>query len=132
MFKFGVKDCVACINDVDYRKFLEAIADVINHCYEKGYKVYFKGYKEKGKRDSYDREIISSYMKKYNIDCHTECLVDVYDEFSYIYMKHTHSQKGQSTENQEWMDNGIKHNLEDSRELWVAINRRKQPNRPIN
>ena len=131
VFKFGVKDCGSCVNLEDYRKFLEAIANVINHCYDKKYKVYFKGYKEKGKRDAYDREIISCCMSKFNIECHTECLVDVYDEFPGFWMSSTHPQKRQSTENQDWMDNGIRHNLEDSENLWEAINRRKQPYRPI-
>ena len=130
-FPKEVTDCGSCINEADYIKFLEAISSVINHCYDKGYKVYFKGYKEKGKRDSYDREVISKYMKKYNIDCHTECLVDVYDEFPYIWMKPTHRQRNQNTNNQDWMNNGIRHNLEDSKELWEAINRRKQPYRPV-
>ena len=131
VFPPNVKDCGSCINEEDYRKFLEAIADVINHCYDKGYKVYFKGYKEKGKSDAYDREIISGYMNKFNIDCHTECLVDVYDEFPGFWMKKTSPQKGQSTENQDWMNNGIRHNLEDSKNLWEAIYSRKQPYRPI-
>lgn len=131
VFPPNVKDYGSCINAEDYRKFLEAIANVINHCYDKGYKVYFKGYKEKGRRDAYDREIISSYMNKFNIDCHTECLIDVYDEFPGFWMNKTSPQKGQSTENQDWMNNGIRHNLEDSKNLWKAINIRKQPYRPI-
>lgn len=131
VFPKEVHDCGSCINEADYRKFLEAIANVINYCYDKGYKVYFKGYKEKGKRDAYDREIISGYMNKFNIDCHTECLVDVYDEFPVFWMSPTYQQKGQSTDNQSWMNNGIKHNLEDSKNLWEAIHRRKQPYRQI-
>lgn len=131
VFPKEVHDCGYCINEADYRKFLEAIANVINHCYDKGYNVYFKGYKEKDKRDSYDKEIISTLMNKYNIDCHTECLVDIYDEYTSFYMNPTHSQKGQRTDNQSWMNNAIKHNLEDSKNLWEAIHRRKQPNRQI-
>lgn len=131
VFPPNVKDCGSCINEEDYRKFLECIAKVINHCYDKGYKVYFKGYKEGHKRDSYDREIISGYMNKFNIDCHTECLIDVNDCFTNFWMKSTHSQKGQRTDNQSWMNNAIKHNLEDSKNLWEAIYRRKQPYRQI-
>lgn len=131
VFPKEVHDCGSCVNEADYRKFLELIAKVINHCYDKGYDVYFKGYKEKGRRDAYDKEIISGYMNKFNIDCHTECLVDIYDEYPSFYMNPTHSQKRQRTDNQSWMNNAIKHNLEDSKELWEAINRRKQPYRQI-
>lgn len=126
VFPKEVNDCGSCINEADYIKFLKAIANVINHCYDEGYNVYFKGYKEGHKRDSYDREIISSLMKKYNVGCHTECLVDVYDEYTCFWMSPTYQQKGQRTENQIWMNNAIKHNLEDSKELWNAILRRKQ------
>ena len=131
VFPKEVHDCGYCINEADYIKFLESIANVINHCYDKCYKVYFKGYKEGHKRDSYDLEIISTLMKKYNIDCHTECLADIYDEYPSFYMNPTYSQKGQRTENQIWMNNAIKHNLEDSKMLWKAIHLRKKSYRPV-
>ena len=131
VFPQNVKDCGSCINEADYRKFIELIANVINHCYDKCYKVYFKGYKEKDKRDSYDREIISTLMKKYHIDCHTECLIDVYDEFPQFWMDKTYPQKGQRNDNQIWMNNAIRHNLEDSKMLWEAIRNIKQPYRTI-
>ena len=65
------------------------------------------------------------YYKEY-YRAHKECLVDIYDEYPSFYMNPTHSQKGQRTENQIWMNNAIKHNLEDSKELWNAILIRKQ------
>lgn len=131
-FPPNVKDCGTCEKEDNYRNFLEGIAEVINHCYSKGYKVYFKGFKVKGKRDSYDREIIKGLMKKYNVDCNTECLIDVYDEYPKLWMNKTYPQKGQRTDNQSWMNNAIKHNLEDSKKLWDSIHIRKQNSIPMN
>ena len=130
VFPNGVKDCGSCINDsIDYRNFLVNIADEINYYYNNRIPVFFKGYKAKikgiWKSDSYDRNIIDSLMKKYSIDCHTKCLIDVNDYFNdFCTILNTHQQKGQRTDNQSWMNNGIKHNLEDSKELWLTISRK--------
>lgn len=135
VFPSNVKDCGSCINAEDYRKFLLNIAEKINYYSKNHIPVFFKGYKQivKGilRSDAYDREVIGSLMKKYSIDCNTNCLIDVNDCFPNFWMKPTHSQKGQRTDNQSWMNNGIRHNLEDSKNLWEAIHRRKQQYRQI-
>ncbi len=123
IFNYGVKDFGTSENQSDYRKFLEAIAEVLNYCYTNKIIVFFKGFKKNGKNDAYDREQITTLMKKFDIDCHTECMVDINSIVPNFYMAQTHSQKGQHTDNQSYMNNAILHNLEDSKTLWLEIDK---------
>lgn len=123
-FKYGIKDFGTVENNEDYRRFLEAIAEALNYCYKNKIIVFFKGFKKNGKNDAYDREQINTLMKKFDIDCHTECMVDINAVVPNFWMASTHAQKGQNTDNQSYMDNGILHNLDDSKTLWHEIDKR--------
>lgn len=112
-------DCGSSENENDYIKFLTNIAQVLNNCYNHNVKVYFKGFKKVLSDgichvDHYDRCQINTLMKKYNIPCHTEVLVDVFEEFPKFYMGYTISQKHQNTDNQSYMLRAIEHNRQDS------------------
>ena len=104
-FKYGIKDFGTSENNEDYRQFLEAIAEVLNYCYENKIIVFFKGFKKNGKNDAYDREQIKTLMKKFDIVCHTQCMVDINAIVPNFYMAPTRLQRGQNTDNQTYMDN---------------------------
>lgn len=123
-FKYGIQDFGTCENNEDYRRFLEYIADALNYCYKNKIIVFFKGFKKHGKSDAYDREQIKTLMKKFDIECHTECMVDINEIVPNFYMAPTYPQKGQFTDNQTYMDTGILHNLEDSKQLWLEIDKK--------
>lgn len=123
-FKYGIKDFGTVENNEDYRRFLEDIADSLNYCYKNKIIVFFKGFKKNGKNDAYDREQIKTLMKKFDIDCHTACMVDINELVPNFYMEPTYQQKGQCTDNQTYMDNAILHNLEDSKNLWLEIDKK--------
>lgn len=123
-FKYGINDFGIVENNADYRRFLEAIAEVLNYCHENKIIVFFKGFKMNGKSDAYDREQINTLMKKFDIDCHTECMVDINDIVPNFYMAPTYAQKGQRTDNQSYMDTAVIHNMEDSKKLWLEIDKK--------
>lgn len=104
-FKYGIKDFGTSENNEDYRRFLEDIADSLNYCYENKIIVFFKGFKKNGKNDAYDREQIQTLMTKFDIDCHTQCMVDINVIVPNFYMAPTHQQRYQRTDNQSYMDN---------------------------
>lgn len=124
VFNYGVEDFGNSDNIVNYYNFLREIAKVINYCYKNKIIVFFKGFKMNGRSDAYDKEQIDTLMSKYGIACSTECMIDINDKCSNFYLAPTHRQKGQRCDNQSYMDNGILHNLEDSKSLWLAINDR--------
>lgn len=123
-FNYGITDFGTSENKDEYKKFLEAIARIINYCYHHKIIVFFKGFKMNGKNDAYDREQIDRLMKKFNIECHTKCMIDINKVIPNFYMSPTHAQKGQRTDNQTYMDNAILHNLEDSKKLWEEIDKK--------
>ena len=63
-------------------------------------------------------------MKKFDIDCHTECMVDINAIVPNFYMAPTYAQKGQCTDNQTYMDTAVIHNMEDSKQLWLEIDKK--------
>lgn len=123
VFQYGVIDCGNSEFKSDYVTFLKEIAKILNYCFKNKIVVFFKGFQMCGKSDAYDREIITTLMKKYNIHCRTECMIDINKVIPNFYMPTTHLQKGQRTDNQSYMNNAIKHNLEDSQKLWEAIDK---------
>ena len=48
-------------------------------------------------------------------------MIDINKMIPNFYMAPTHTQKGQRTDNQTYMNNAILHNLEDSKNLWLEI-----------
>ena len=130
-FNYGITDYGTSENTAEYRTFLEAIAKVINYCYHHKIIVFFKGFKMNGKNDAYDREQIDRLMKKYGIECNTKCMIDINQMISNFYMAPTHAQKGQKTDNQTYMDNAILHNLEDSKNLWLEIDKKMEQKVPV-
>lgn len=123
IFQYGVIDCGNSEFNTDYITFLKEIAKILNYCFKNKIVVFFKGFKLGTKRDAYDKEIINTLMKKYNIPCRKECMIDINKIIPNFYMPPTHMQKGQRTDNQSYMNNAIKHNLEDSKKLWEAVNK---------
>lgn len=123
IFKYGIKDFGTSESLDEYRKFLESIASVLNYCYTNKIIVFFKGFKKNGKNDAYDREQINTLMKKFDIDCHTECMVDINVVVPNFYMAPTYAQKGQRTSNQQYMDTAVIHNMDDSKTLWLEIDK---------
>lgn len=124
-FNYGVEDFGNSADSMDYTNFLTEIAKVINYCFRNKIIVFFKGFTMGDKSDAYDREQIDTLMSKYGIECRTECMIDINDKCSNFYMEQTHRQKGQrNNSNQTYMDQGILHNLEDSKKLFEAINDR--------
>ncbi len=79
-----------------------------------------------GKNDAYDREQIDRLMKKYGIECNTKRMSDRNQMTANVEMAPTHDQKGQKTDNQTYMDNAILHNLEDSKNLWLEIDKKME------
>ena len=84
-----------------------------------------------GKNDAYDREQIDRLMKKFGIECNTKCMIDINQMIPNFYMAPTHAQKGQKTDNQTYMDNAILHNLEDSKNLWLEIDKKMEQKVPV-
>lgn len=121
IFQYGVKDCGNSEFKSDYVNFLKEIAKILNYCFKNKIVVFFKGFQMCGKRDEYDKEIITTLMSKFNIPCRKECMIDINKVIPNFYMPATHMQKGQRTDNQTYMNNAIKHNLEDSNILWHSI-----------
>lgn len=122
-FNYGVEDFGSSENVSDYTNFLYEIASVINYCYHNKIIIFFKGFTMNGKSDEYDKEQIDTLMERYGIDCRTECMIDINKKTQNFYLAPTHQQKGQRTTNQQYMDNGILHNMEDSKKLFEAINK---------
>lgn len=125
-FKYGIADYGTSENVIEYRNFLEAIAKEINYGSKNKIPVFFKGFKMNGKTDAYDREQLDRLMKKFGIECNTECMIDVNKIIPDFYMAPTHAQRGQWTDNQSYMDNAILHNLEDSKNLWLEIDKKME------
>lgn len=110
--------------EVDYTIFLKNIASVLNSAYKNNVPVYYKGFKCGNQIDHYDYNQIKNLMDKYNIDCHYEVMIDIFDKIHNFWMPNTFPQKKQHTDNQSYMLNAIKHNREDATLLANTIKNR--------
>lgn len=103
----------------DYWSFLNTIYLLLKLYKLSGYKICFKGY---GKYN-YDKDMLEIVFKKFNIDTDVlDCLINVY-KATVGRWKESPKQvkKGEYIPNQQYMNNGIKHNIEDSIQLYNIV-----------
>ena len=100
----------------DYWSFLNTIYLLLKLYKASGYKICFKGY---GKYD-YDKDMLEIVFKKFDIDTDVlDCLINVY-KATVGRWKETPKQiyTGKRIPNQEYLINGLTHNIEDSMQLY--------------
>lgn len=105
-----------------YSSFIYAIYKSLLQMEELGYKVYFKGYD----KFDYDRDMLEMKFKEFNIPTGTlNNLYNINKEMN-ITWKKTYDQvtTGKWLNNQEYMESGIRHNIEDAIQLYEVINDR--------
>lgn len=103
----------------DYWSFLNTIYLLLKLYKLSGYKICFKGY---GKYN-YDKDMLEIVFKKFDIDTEVlDCLINVY-KATVGRWKESPKQvkKGEYIPNQQYMNNGIKHNIEDSIQLYNIV-----------
>ena len=105
----------------DYKEFL----NTINRALEMAAKVYnaivyFKGF---GLKHDYDYELLKVNFNKYNIPTNNlSVLRNAYKDFTIPWTPTSAQvQSGQSIPNQEYLERGIIHNIEDVEELWNIV-----------
>ena len=105
----------------DYKEFL----NTINRALEMAAKeynaiVYFKGF---GLKHDYDYELLKVNFNKYNITTNNlSVLRNAYKDFTIPWTPTSAQvQSGQSIPNQEYLEKGIIHNIEDVQELWEIV-----------
>ena len=105
-----------------YSSFIYAIYNTLLQMEELGYKVYFKGYD----KFDYDRDMLEMKFKEFNIPTDTlNNLYNINKEMN-ITWKKTYDQvtTGKWLNNQEYMESGIRHNIEDAIQLYEVIEER--------
>ena len=103
----------------DYWSFLDTIYLLLKRYKLSGYKICFKGY---GKYN-YDKDMLEIIFKKFNIDTDIlDCLINAHKS-TVGRWKETDKQihTGIRIPNQEYIINGIKHNIEDSIQLYNLV-----------
>ena len=82
--------------------------------------VYFKGF---GRKHDYDYELLKVNFNKYNIPTNNlSVLRNAYKDFTIPWTPTSAQvQSGQSIPNQEYLEKGIIHNIEDVQELWEIV-----------
>lgn len=101
-------------SDRTYEDFLRALARYIQSFKDEGDTLYFKSYKDY----EYDKDLLTVNFNKYNID--TECLsclkaVNIRTPSTWQQIK--------DPDNEKFMNNGIRHNIEDAYILCESIKR---------
>ena len=100
---------------VDYKEFLQAIADHLTECKV----IHFKGFAEGDKHHPYDAALLKANFDKYGIK-YEPCL---FGRMRAVFIvngwKHTAPQAkaGEWIDNQEYLYNAVKHNIEDAIQL---------------
>ena len=104
----------------DYKEFLNTINKALGYAKEYNATVYFKGY---GTKHDYDYELLKVNFNKYNIPTNNlSVLRNAYNDFTIPWITTSEQvQSGQSIPNQEYLEKGIIHNIEDVQELWEIV-----------
>lgn len=103
----------------DYVEFLKEISKILEQAKNTGYKVCFKGY---GKYD-YDKDMLTHIFNKFGISTYgIDTMVNVY-ALTKDKWPDTHKQVGLELKkpNQEFICDGIRHNIEDTLQLYNII-----------
>ena len=104
----------------DYQEFLNRINNVLGIAKDFRAIVYFKGF---GLKHDYDYELLKVNFNKYNIPTsNLSILRNAYKDFTIPWTPTSAQvQSGQSIPNQEYLEKGIIHNIEDVQELWEIV-----------
>lgn len=104
----------------DYQEFLNRINVVLGIAKDFKAIVYFKGF---GLKHDYDYELLKVNFNKYNIPTNNlSVLRNAYKDFTIPWTPTSAQvQSGQSIPNQEYIEKGIIHNIEDVQELWEIV-----------
>ncbi len=104
----------------DYQEFLNRINGVLGIAKDFKAIVYFKGF---GLKHDYDYELLKVNFNKYNIPTNNlSVLRNAYKDFTIPWTPTSAQvQSGQSIPNQEYLEKGIIHNIEDVQELWEIV-----------
>ena len=111
--KYGIKEFT------DYKQFINAIQTLLKRAHDAGFCVFFRGY---GKFN-YDKDMLEMKFKEFGLDTKPlECMVNVNRHFTIDWPK-TSAQitTGKYMPNQQYMEAGIKHNIEDAIQLYNLI-----------
>lgn len=103
----------------DYLEFLWTIYYWLLYYVNKGYKICFKGYGE----FNYDKDMLGIIFKKFDVDTDVlEHMINVH-KLTLGRWKETSRQVTTSKwiDNQEYLINGLRHNIEDSEQLYNII-----------
>lgn len=102
----------------DYVDYLKSINDVIRIFTDNGYKIYFKGY---GSHD-YDKELLKVNFDRNNIEDYDLSALTNFQPRTWNKTAEQ-VQSGGYRPNQQYMINGIRHNIEDATQLAEYIGR---------
>lgn len=105
----------------NYEDFLNRINVALEMAKEYNATVYFKGF---GLKHDYDYELLKVNFNKYNITTsNLSVLRNAYKDFTIPTWTPTTAQvqRGKFVENQEYLERGIIHNIEDVQELWEIV-----------
>ena len=104
----------------EYVEFLQEISKILAFAKNTGYAVYFKGY---GKYN-YDKDMLNHIFNKFGISTYgIDNMVNVH-KYTIGKWPKTHEQVGlyEKKPNQEFICDGIKHNIEDTLQLYNIMN----------
>lgn len=104
----------------DYEDFLNRINVALEMAKACNATVYFKGF---GLMHDYDYELLKVNFIKYNIPTNNlSILRNAYKDFTIPWTPTSSQvQRGQSIDNQQYLEKGIIHNIEDVKELWQIV-----------
>lgn len=103
----------------EYKEFLNEISNILTFAKNNGYKVCFKGY---GRYD-YDKDMLNLIFNKFGISTYgIDNMVNVY-KYTVGRWNKTHEQVGLVVKkpNQEFICDGIRHNIEDCLQLYNIV-----------
>lgn len=99
--------------DKSYEEYLQAIADFLRAAHDRRYRIYYKSYNGY----KYDEDLLRVNFDKYNIDI-THCFDYMYSCEAWMPKTTEQQSLGTYTPNEVFMNKGIKHNIEDAKELY--------------
>lgn len=98
-----------------YRDYLIAIKNLIEDANKHNYTIYYKSYSTY----EYDKDLLRVNFERNNVE--TECLECMKGINIEIPETHQQHKPGDYVPNEQFMNDGIKHNIEDSKALYEAL-----------